>query len=256
MNCDAAQRRLLSADRPDRPAEDVRRHLDGCPACRLLGRRLVQMERQIEFLSVPPSSAKDAFVRRFRRSAGPVVLHPSIPWPTTPKERGLRKLSLAVAIAAVLAVFAIGLWSWPHHFEPPMPTGPTWLVQVDDRIDNARRRPTPRERVEALSALATDLQNQARAMALAGQVEDLASLTTRYSDLVDDDLLTHARTLSPTERGAVLKNVAKNLGRAESEFSQLAAAPANAATADSLHRLALAAGDGGRHIRDLLKGVT
>ena len=255
MNCDAAQRRLLSGERLDRPTDDVRRHLNGCPACRLLSRRLVQVERQIGLLPVPQSPAKDAFVRRFRRSIAPVVLHGPIPWPTPVKERGLRKLSLAVAIAAVLAVFAIGLWSWPHHYDPPTPTGPTWLVQAHDRIDNARGRPTPRERVETLSAVATDLRNQARTMTLAGNVEDLASLTTLYSELVDDDLLAHARALSPAERGVILKDVADNLVRAESDFSRLAASPANAAMAESLHRLALAAGDGGRHIRDLLKGA-
>jgi hypothetical protein len=255
MNCDAAQRRLLAGERPDRPTDDVRRHLDGCPACRLLGRRLVQVERQIGLLPVPPSFAKDAFVRRFGRPVGPVVLHGPIPWPTPVKERGLRKLSLAVAIAAVLAVFAIGLWSWPHHFEPLTPTAPTWLVQAHYQFDHAKALSTPRERVEKLSALATDLQNQARAMTLAGKVEDLASLTTFYRDLVDDDLLAHARTLSAAERGVVLNDVANSLGHAESAFSRLAAEPGNSATAESLRRLALAAGDGGRHIRDLLKGA-
>ena len=253
MNCDAAQRRLLSADRPDRAADDVRRHLDGCPACRLLSRRLIQIEREIELLPVPSSSAKDAFLHRFRRPTRPVVLYPSIPWPTPVKERGLRKLSLAVAIAAVLAVFAIGLWSWPHHFEPPAPAAPAWLVQARDQFRCATTLPTPRERVEGLSALATEWQNRARAMTQAGEVEDLASLTTLYSDLVDDELLAHARALTAAERGVVLNGVATKLGGAESEFSRLAAAPANAATAQSLHRLALAAGDGGRH-PDLLKG--
>ena len=220
-----------------------------------MGRRLVQIERQIELLPVPPSSAKDAFVRRFHRPARPVVLHPSIPWPTPVKERGLRKLSLAVAIAAVLAVFAIGLWSWPHHFEPPAPAYPASLVQAHYRFDHIKSLPTPRERVEGFSALATDLQNQAQAMTLAGKIEDLASLTTLYNDLVGDDLLAEARALSPAERGVVLNEVATNLEQAESGFSRLAASPANAATAESLHRLALAASDGGRHIRGLLKGA-
>jgi hypothetical protein len=253
MNCDAAQRRLLAGERIDHPTDDVRRHLDGCPVCRLVSRRLIQAERQIALLPAPPSPGKDAFVRRFRRSAAPVVLRGPIPWPMPPKERGLRKLSLAVAIAAVLAVFAIGLWS--YQFTPPTQPTPAWVVQARDRRDYAIALHTPHERVEKLAALATDLRDQARAMTLAGKAEDLASLTTRYSDLVDDDLLAQARTLSSAERGAVLNEVANSLGSAESEFSRLAAAPANAATAESLQRLALSARDGGRHIRDLLKGA-
>lgn len=253
MNCDAAQRRLLSGDRPDRLAEDVLRHLDGCPPCRLFGRRLAQAERQIRLLPVPPSSAKAAFVRRFRQSAPPVVLHRPVPWSTPPKERGLRKLSLAVAIAAVLAVFAIGLGSLPRHFEPPTRPAPAWLVQARYQIYRATALPTPRERVARLSALATDLRNQARAMTRAGRIEDLASITTLYSDLVDDDLLAHARALPAADRRDLLDQVAKNLGDAESEFSRLAAESGNATAAESLHRLAFAAGDGGRHIRRLLR---
>ena len=137
MNCDAAQRRLLSGERPDLLAEDVRRHVDGCSPCRLLARRLAQAERQIALLPAPPSSAKAAFVRRFRRSAPPVVLHRPVPWSTPPKERGLRKLSLAVAIAAVLAVFAIGLGSLPRHFEPPPRPAPAWLVQAHYEFNRA-----------------------------------------------------------------------------------------------------------------------
>ena len=255
MNCDAAQRRLLSVERPDRPADDLRRHLDACPSCRLFSRRLAQVERQIALLPVPPSTGKDAFVRRFRRCASPVVLHGPIPWPIPAKERGLRKLSLAVAIAAVLAVFAIGLWSWPHHIEPPAPPDPIWLVRAHDQRYDAMNMHTPRERVEKLYALTTDLRNQARAMTEGARIEDLASLTTLYSALVNEDLLPNARTLSAVEGQVLLKDVATSLGNAESEFSRLAAAPANAAAAESLQRLALAARDGGRHIRDLLKAT-
>lgn len=252
MNCDAAQRRLLAAEQPDRPTDEVRRHLDGCPACRLLARRLVQVERQIPLLPVPPSLGKEVFIRRFRRSAAPVVLHGPIPWSIPPKERGLRKLSLAVAIAAVLAVFAIGLWS--YQFTPPTPPAPAWIVRIHKQREHALAQATPRACVFELSALATDLQNQAKDMTRAGRVEDLALLAAVYSDLLDDDLLAQARAVPATERGA-LKGVAVNLWRAESEFSRLAAERANTAAAESLHRLALAAGDGGRHIRDLLKGA-
>ena len=90
-------------------------------------------------------------------------------------------------------------------------------------------------------------------MTRAGRIEDLASLTTLYSDLVDDHLLADARTLPEADRREVLNKVALNLDRAESEFSYLAAAPGNAAAAESLHRLALVAGDGSRHIRGLLR---
>ena len=165
MNCDAARRRLLAAERPDRPPDDVRRHLAACPACRVWGRRLVLAEQQIPLLPVPASSAKDAFVRRFRggRAGGPVVRRVPLPWPTPAKERGLRKLSLAVAIAAVLAVFTLGLWSWRPQGAAPHPAPvPTWIANIRKDREQILALATPRERVERLSDLAADLQERAR----------------------------------------------------------------------------------------------
>ena len=115
MNCDAARRLLLAEEHPERPSEDdVRRHLAACSSCRAWGRRLTLVERQVARLPVPPSSARPAFVRRFLETGGPVVRRVPLPWTTPPKERGLQKLSLAVAIAAVLAVFTLGWWTWPR----------------------------------------------------------------------------------------------------------------------------------------------
>ena len=115
MNCDAARRCLFAEEQHD----DLHRHVAACPACRALSRRLALVERQLPRLPVPPSSAKSAFVRRFLRTGGPVVKHLPLPWPKPVKERGLQKLSLAVAIAAVLAVFTIAWWSWPRLSAPP-----------------------------------------------------------------------------------------------------------------------------------------
>ena len=252
MNCDAARGRLLNAERPDHPSDDVRRHLAVCPACRLWGRQLARAEQLIPRLPVPPSSAKDAFVRRFVRQGGPVVRRVPLPWPTPPKERGLRKLSLAVAIAAVLAVFTLGLWSWPPPAPPHTAPVPAWVAEVGSSKEQILALATPRERVERLTDLAASLQEKARAMTRAGDAEDLTILAALYGEVVETDLVKHAGALSAEDRPTVLKAVAVRLGQAESEFTRMATADPGAATARPLKDLALAARDGGRRIQALL----
>jgi len=258
MNCDAARRRLLAAERPDRPTDELRRHLAACPECRVWGRRLVLAEQQIPLLPVPASSAKDAFVRRFRlaggRAGGPVVRRVPLPWPTPAKERGLRKLSLAVAIAAVLTVFTLGLWSWrPQEATPHPASVPTWVANIRKDREQILALATPRERVEKLSDLAADLQEKARAMTRDGDAENLTSLAALYGEVVSGDLMEHARGLSAAERRVVLGKVVDRLRGAESTFSRLASEHPGASTARPLHDLAFAARDGGRRIRAMMR---
>src|SRR5262245_11069076 len=100
MNCDLLRSRLLASPHPERPPADLRAHLTACASCRQWQRRLVRLERQIPRLPVPPSRTKDEVVRR--------ILTAPRRTPAT-LERGLQKLSLATALAAALALFAVGL---------------------------------------------------------------------------------------------------------------------------------------------------
>ena len=254
MNCDAVRRRLLAAERPDRPTDELRRHLAACPECRAWGRRLVLAEQQIPLLAVPASPAKDAFVRRFRHTAGPVVRRVPMPWPTPAKERGLRKLSLAVAIAAVLAVFTLGLWSWRPQDATPHPAPvPIWVTNIRHDRERILALATPRERVERLSDLAADLQERARTLTNDGDAENLTSLAALYGEVVSGDLMEHARGLSADERPVVLGKVMDRLRGAESMFSRLASEHPGPSTARPLHDLAFAARDGGRRIREMMR---
>ena len=215
------------------------------------------MEQQIPALPVPPSSARDAFVRRFRTTNGPVVRHVALPWPTPPKERGLQKLSVAVAIAAVLAVFTLAWWSWPHG--PPVPSRqeqePTWVAQIRQERDRIAALLNPRERVERLDVLATDLQDKARTLTRSGDAESLIRLAAIYDDVVSVDLPADAGAVPAEERVAVLTGVADRLVRANSEFLRLASARPEAPTARPLQDLAVAAGGGSRRIQALLKAA-
>jgi hypothetical protein len=263
MNCDAACRRLLAAERPDRPAADVRRHLAACPACRAWARRLAEAEAGLARLPVPPPApaALEALLRRVHEEPAPAgtnglppLVRPGPLTPPTPaKERALRKLAWAVAIAATLLVFALASWAW-HARGPQKPPAPApWqdLVDQQARRDHILAEGTPRERVEKLAELAGDVQKRVRTLAKEGDAEHLAQEAAFYGELVRDNLPGSAAALPADERPAVLQPVADGLDRANSDFAQMAAAAAGPASA-SLHDLERAARDGGVRLRELL----
>jgi hypothetical protein len=263
MSCEVTQRRLLGSECPEQPTTEVKQHLARCPVCRALQRRLVQLERQIPSLEVPPSTAKARTIRRLLESPpapspppppSRVVARVGLPGEQnrqTPKERGLQKMAVAFALAAGLAAFALGYWAWPQ----PGPGQPDPLaarkMERDRRLAEAR---TPRERVEVLAGLAEQLHKEALAHAAASAVdaEKLALVARFYSEVVRDDLLAHARKVPIVERAALLGAVAVGLSGAESELQRALAAPTPPAVSHSLQQMALAARDGRDRLRVLM----
>src|SRR5262245_11527045 len=119
MNCDITRRRLLAAERPDAPDAAVRQHLAGCPSCRGLQRRVVEVEQSLPLLPVPPPSGPAATLQLVLRApfepSLPVPIQaPRPPSPWGPRTVGRQKVAVAFALAAALAVFAVGWWAWPH----------------------------------------------------------------------------------------------------------------------------------------------
>jgi hypothetical protein len=268
VNCTVIQRCLLTAEQPDQPAADVQIHLAECPACRAWQRRLVQVERQIPLLPLPPSSAKAELLRRIRGmtpsdTARPAVAEPPplswFPLAPGPKERALRKLSVAFALAAALLIFALSWWVWPHNVVPPSGAGSLTRQQrdqnkLDERLARVLRGETPQERLLKLADLAEDVHGEARA--LVHHTDKLDQWARFYARVVSENLMEQARRLPPAERPAVLEEVAVRLTRTNSDALRLAnelkdSAPKSAASFD---RIALAARKGGQDLRALMRG--
>ena len=259
MNCTVIQRRLLLAEHPEQPPADIKSHLAQCPACRAWHRRLVQMERLIPQLPVPPSTAKETFLERMKEEGGGMkpnaLVHPSsFRLPPFKKERGLRKLSVAFAMAASLLVFALAWWSWPHN--PPVPPDLSRIEQakLEQRLSGSLLVDTPKERVLRLAKLAEEIHGEARElMDNSDRVEQWAIFYTR---IVGQHLIEHARQLPPADLQTVLPDIALRLAKAESEATRFetqckAAAPRSAA---AFHRIALVSQKGERDLRALIKG--
>lgn len=259
MNCTVIQRRLLLAEQPEQPPAEIKSHLAQCPACRAWHLRLVQMELLIPQLPVSPSTAKTQFLERMKEESGRTkqnaLVHPSS-FTLRPfkKERGLRKLSVAFAMAASLLVFALAWWSWPHN--PPRAPDLSQIEQakLEQRLGGSLLVDTPKERILRLAKLAEEVHGEARE--LLDNNERLEQCAKFYSRVVGQHLIEQARQLPLEDRQAVLADIALRLAAAESEAARFEtqcriAAPQAAA---AFHRIALASQKGERDLRALMKG--
>jgi len=256
MSCDRVRRVLLAAEAPEPPPLDVRPHLAECRECRAWLHRLGTMERQLAVLPVPPSAGKDRLLRQLR-DLGPGRLplpSQSMPWPAQLKERGLRKLSVAFALAATVAAFAVGLWLWPHRDRlPDHLTGPdrvaVWEVQRAKRVAHAR---TPGEHVKGLSEFAVKLlQDEAADLARKSDGEQLELLAGYYERLICQYLVETAQSVPKNQRSAVFREVRGMLSRTESQIERLAVDLPGAAK--PLRQIASTAREGDRRLRALLE---
>jgi hypothetical protein len=252
MSCAATRERLLGSEQPDRPAAEERRHLAGCPSCRAWHRRLVGLEQHIPLLPVPPSRPPAALFARILRPAGAPLLtpHPALLSSFRPRREGARqKLALALALAASLALFAVGWWAWPHHAAPAArPALARYAERRDRALATAR---TPQHRVERLTDLADELLAEVRTHP--DRPDRAAELASHFRQLVGHDLPWHAGQLPPADRRAALLSVADRLGKIESEASRLAAdwRGQHAAVGASLRQIADAAREADSGLRRL-----
>ena len=263
MNCTVLQRRLLSCEQPEQPDADLKSHLVQCPSCLAWQRRLVRMERNIRLVPVPPSTTRAELLQRILGSRSGSTMRPPIADPATlwrtspahgPKERGLRKVAVAFALAASLLVFALAWWSWPHdpHAKPTLVRREQ--ARLEERLSDSLHRDTPKERVLRLAKLAEEVHSEARA--LVDNSERLKQWAEFYTRVVGEHLLEQARRLPPGDRAAVFEKVALSLRDTESRASRFAshlqdAAPRSAA---SFRQIALASRKGEQDLRALMSG--
>jgi hypothetical protein len=256
MSCAETRRLLLNAERPDRPPAALRPHLTECPSCRDWLRSLTEIEARVPLLPVPSSdSAKARLLKQLWEAPQSLrVVAPELPF-TPPKERGLRKAAVAVALAAAVVMLAIGLSLWPRHpiVQDPVVAARTpadtakWMKELRDR--RLAKAQTPREKVEVLAEFADDLLREVRQPDALPTAERLELLASVYEETVREKLPEQARAVAANVRRTLLPRLAGELGRTESEFSRLAAAAPEAAV--YLKRIAAAARGGDQELRRL-----
>ena len=239
MNCTLARRQLLQSDRPDHPAGAVAGHLDTCAACRAVQRHLVRLERNIPRLPVPASAPPAALLERVLNAPAlvsrPVHLSP----PRDPKSMARQKLALSLALAASLAVFALGWWAWPHRDAPsPSPVANAYQTKLAAVLEAAEG---PEQRAEGLAGLA----EKWFAGVELSDAKKMGELAQEFHWLMRRDLPLHAAQVSPGERARVLSSIVTRLKKLESGIELLAAArvPLGGPAASSLVRIRTAVRD-------------
>jgi hypothetical protein len=250
MNCTAIQRRLLASERPDQPPAELKGHLADCPVCRAWQRHVLELERQIRLLPVPPSSARARLLRKIRQAPAPAaersilpLRRPSLAPPPNvrAKERALWKLAWALASAAALALFAVGWWAWPHNHETVAPLDPYRAKEArfNERLAAALAgAQSARDKMGRVADFIEELHHQA--LNEVGNTDQLA-LTVRYhGEFMQKNLLEYARALpADGQRPIVLREIALRLREQESRATRLATTvPGDAA--DSLREMAAA----------------
>ena len=256
MNCAKIQRSLLASENPGQPATEVVLHLARCAECAALQRRLVEVERQLPLLPVPPSARRAVFLRQVQ--LGETVLEPTIStsdlWLSSrppAKERGLQKLALAFALAAGLVVFALGWWAWPHKDTQSHRTLDPIVSRQLQRDRRLAAADTPHKRIVVLNDLARQLHEEAQLLVKRHDDEQLRVVARFFTEVVSDNLLDQARQLAPDERTQVLRSVAAHLNAVESSVQRMLA-EASDSTVDPLRDIALASSRGHHALQKLI----
>jgi hypothetical protein len=252
MNCTTVQQRLLACERLGDPPTELRDHLSACPDCRAWQRKALALEDGIHALSVRPSTGPAAFVRELLtdHAIGP----DGLPWWVQPHRRRVRRprerlrqrVALAFALAAGLAIFALGWSAWRHGAPRPgqgisPDPAAVRLDLIHQKLDGTR---TPNERVQRLADFAEELHRQAKeTSADPGRVAELAQF---YTEVIQDHLLPNAAAVPAAERAAVLGTIAERLRRTESDASRLKVllGPTDVASAAGFGQIAAAAEHG------------
>jgi hypothetical protein len=263
VNCTVIQRRLLAAEQPAQPPAEVKSHLAQCPSCRTWQRRLIHMERQLHELPVPPSTAKDELLERILgtpsgASSRTKIADTPVLWRSSlapgPKERGLRKVSVAFALAASLLVFALAWWSWPRdavHIVNRQHAADR--ARLEARLTHVLEGETPKERILLLANLAEEVHGEARHMT--DNSERVQQWARFYARVVGEHLVDQARQLPEKDRPEILQDIAQRLVDTESTASRFAAQlkATSPSCAASFDEIALVSRKGEQDLRALMK---
>ena len=274
MKCRTVQNRLLIAEDPAHPAEEVQAHLQACAPCRHYQRRLLRLESHVPLLPIPPSQVRAEMVRQFLAGSAPavsaVVNGTAADHPIPPPILALRNspatgrrlipryrwyAAVGVAAAIFLLIFdGLVLWN-------PTPSGKghkeqaiqdPLLASLLERDLRLAKAGNPRDRIEALADLADDLQEHTRKLSHRAEAEDLRRLAKLFERVVEEGIVRGAPAVPAAQRPRVLGSIADRLTRAGQDAGSLAAAVPES-SAPALRLIALAARHGGDQLRALAR---
>ena len=280
MNCQLARNRILAVEEPGELPEELAQHLEVCDACRAWARLFAQMDQALLQLPVPlvEGVGKTVVLERIRAgkpaTAAPVLPQAELnhkpvngvkPMPVDLEDDLPKKKFKPGAFAArywpaglIAATLLIGVVAWlslrgqkPQQ-PTPQPGDPLLESVVRLNVELAKTQ-TPAERVDVLTKLADELNQEMRDIARAdGTGDNMQALEHMYRKVVLQGLIAQAKLIERSKREAILGRIADNLALAGKSADQSAAeSPEHSAA--RLRNAAEIAREGVKEIRLLIK---
>jgi hypothetical protein len=244
MNCDVVQNRLLALPDPRRTPDDLRGHLDGCPACRAFQGQAGRLDGLLAAVPVPPPSdeAKAALLDRVTE-AGPIIRRvpvvtrrdSALDLPAYLAERGRWVYAAAVAAAVLLAVGWLTFRGGGPPVEPPYDgvAGHGLLRKVVGKVatdsDALARVETPEQRMQAWAAVTGDLRDEVQRIYRHAGRDDLTALAGLFEKAAERGLLPQAEQVArdrlhlPAElRLALFRDAIDRMARVEADAAAFA----------------------------------
>jgi hypothetical protein len=241
MTCDAIQNRLLALPDLRRVPDELRGHLDGCPACRAILARASRLDRLIAAIPVPPSSAETraAFLDRVTE-AGPVIKRVPVVrrdsafnLPAYLAEHGRWRYAVGLAAAVLIA---IGWLTWQDGppskpIEPPTVAGHRLLKKTIGRVVTDKtalaRVEKPEQRMLVWADVTDDLRDEIKDVYLHAPKDDLKSLAGLFEKVTGKGLLAQAdavekSSLPADQKLKALRDVVARMTVVEAELTAFA----------------------------------
>jgi hypothetical protein len=240
MTCDAIQNRLLALPDLRRVPDELRGHLDECPACRAYLARAVRLDKLLATIPVPPPSeeTKAAFLDR-ATEAGPVIKH----IPVVRRDSGTYLLDngrwkyTAAALAAAVLV-AVGWLAFrggdtpPNRIEYDTVAGHDLLTKTIGHVVTGEKAlakvDKPEQRMQAWTDVTTDLHVEIGRVYRHAPKDDLKALADLFEQVAERGLLQQAdlavtRGQEPVaRRQELLRDAIQRVTEVETELAAFA----------------------------------
>ncbi|HET6575470.1 MAG TPA: hypothetical protein VFG68_17840 [Fimbriiglobus sp.] len=241
MTCDAIRNRLLALPDLRRVPDELRGHLDECPACRAYQARAVRLDGWIKAIPVPPSSeeTKAAFLDR-ATEAGPVIKRvpvvrrdSALYLPAFLAENGRWRYAAGLAAAVLIAVGWLTYWGdgTPKPNEPLTVAGHDLLTKTIGHVvtdkDALAKVDTPEQRMRVWADMTRDLQSEIKRVYLYAPQADLTVLAGLFEKVTEKGLLRQAGAvkdsqLPPDRQQALLRGAIEQMAAVEADLAAFA----------------------------------
>jgi hypothetical protein len=210
MNCEAVQNRLLALPDLRRVPDELRTHLDGCPACRAFLAKAVRLDALVAAVPVPPPSAeaRAALLERVAE-AGPVIKRVPVvrrdsmaDLPAYLAEDGRWKYAAALAAAVLVAVGWLAVREDATTRAPDYNgvAGHALLTKTIGKVATDKealaRARTSEERMRVWAAVTGDLRDEVENVYRYAGKDDLKALAGLFDKAAERGLLDQARKVA------------------------------------------------------------